>query len=124
MKDGIFSFGPPWRRLVIDARRGLIRAGFRRKVKLDDVRSLQVLEHVNAFEVDQLLNLHPDVQKQPRAAELWAELKSGERVLLGEAPQAGLLIHALAPLAAARQLPLVTERGGPVHGSERAPKAT
>src|SRR5438309_11434960 len=101
MSDAI-KLGPLWNRTVFDPDARVIKYRMRSVANWDEVKRLRVREIITRLEEEQLLNVHPEVQKYRRPAELWIDLKDGTSIRAGEAEAAGLLLEALAP--AARQM--------------------
>ena len=102
--------GPLWNRLVFDVRARAVKRRGLSLAKFEDIKSLRVREYINREEEEQLLNAHPDVQKKPRGAELWAEMKSGESLLVAALDQCGLLLAQASQVARLLSVPLSTER--------------
>ena len=63
-------------------------------------------EYIDLFEEEQQLDIHPEVQKAPRAAELWVDTKDGHEVRVGKAEQAGLLLASVGQAAQLIGVPL------------------
>jgi len=102
--------GPLWNRTVFDARARAVKRRGRSLAQFDDIKSLQVREYINRDEEEQLLNAHPEVRKKPRGAELWAEMKSGQNLLVASLDQAGLLLQQASQAARLLSVPISTER--------------
>jgi hypothetical protein len=104
------KLGPLWNRVTFDAAAGVVKHRGRTVARFDEIAALKVVEYIATYEQEQLLNLHPEVQKSPRNAELWLELKSGKQVMTTSMEQAGLLLAAVAPLTGSWKVPIKTER--------------
>jgi hypothetical protein len=102
--------GPLWNRTVFNARGRAVKRRGLSLAQFDDIKSLKVREYINRDEEEQLLNAHPEVQKKPREAELWAEMKSGQTLLLASLDQAGLLLQQASQAARLLSVPISTER--------------
>lgn len=102
--------GPLWNRTVFDARARAVKRRGLSLAQFDEIKSLQVREYINRDEEEQLLNAHPEVQKKPRGAELWAEMKSGQSLLVASLDQAGLLLQQASQAARLLSVPISTER--------------
>src|SRR6266849_6462584 len=102
--------GPLWNRTVFDARARAVKRRGLSLAQFDDIKSLRVRETINRDEEEQLHNAHPDVQKKPREAELWAEMKSGQTLLLASLDRAGLLLQQASQAARLLSVPISTER--------------
>jgi hypothetical protein len=85
----------------VDPKARVVKVRFRPVCRFDDVKQLRLVEYFNALEEEQLLNRNPDVQKQRRGAELYADLKSGGQVRLAALDQAGLLLQQAMAIAEA-----------------------
>src|SRR4051794_15197348 len=104
------KLGPLWNRVTFDPTAGVVKHRGRTVARFDEVAALKVVEYIAAYEQEQLLNLHPEVQKAPRGAELWLELKNGKQVMTATMEQAGLLLAAVQPLSGSWKVPIKTER--------------
>ncbi len=104
------KLGPPWDRVVIDPTHKVIKHRMRNVARFDDLKRLRVRELITPFEEEQLLNLHPEVQKDRRPAELWVDRKDGQSLKVAEVEQAGLLLAALAEVASELKVPIEAER--------------
>src|SRR5438309_4600062 len=109
MSDAI-KLGPLWNRTVFDPDARVIKYRMRSVARWDDVKRLRVREIITRLEEEQLLNVHPEVQKDRRPAELWVDLKDGSSVRAGEGEQAGLLLSSVAVAARLMRVPLQSER--------------
>jgi len=103
------KLGPLWNRVVFDADGRVVKLRGK-KVRFEEVVALKVVEYIATYEEEQLLNLHPEVQKAHRNAELWLELRDGKEVLATSMEQAGLLLNAVTPATATLKVPIKTER--------------
>jgi len=106
----VVKVGPPWSRAVFDGAARAVKFRFRSVGRFEDVKQLRLREYINPFEEEQLLNSHPEVQKAPRSAELWLDLKDGRGIHVGSAVQAGLLLMDASSAAALMGVPIVSER--------------
>ncbi len=113
--NGAMKIGPPWNRTVFDPANRRVRhrdhwnwAG--RTCNFDDIRGLVVREYIARDEEEQLLNIHPEVQKRPRDAELWVEMKDGSRWFAASLDRAGLLLEFAHQAAALIGVPVQAER--------------
>jgi len=104
------KFGPLWNRSVFDPDARVIKRGVRTVCRFEDIQRLRLREYYNRDEEEQLFNLHPEVQKRPRDAELWVDMKSGEPVCAATLDQAGLLLEYASELARWAGAPITTER--------------
>jgi hypothetical protein len=104
------KFGPLFDRAVFDGDARSIKHRLRTIGRFEDVKQLRLREYINPIEEEQLLNKHPEVQKQPRGAELWVDFKEGRPARVATAEQAGLLLMAAGDAAALVGVPLVSER--------------
>ena len=104
------KFGPLWSRTVFDPVGRVIRYRMRTLARFDEVKQLRVFEFITRTEEEQLLNLHPEVQKDRRPAELWVDTKDGRSLRAGEAEQAGLLLSTVADAARQLGVPVQSER--------------
>jgi len=109
MGDAI-KFGPLWNRTGFDPDARGIKYRMRAVARWDEVKRLRVREIITRLEEEQLLNAHPEVQKDRRPAELWVDLKDGKSVRAGEAEAAGLLLSAIADAAKQMGVPIESER--------------
>ena len=103
------KWGPLWDRTVFDPQSRVVKHRLTR-IRFDDVKQLRVREYIDLFEEEQLLNIHPEVQKAPRAAELWVDTKDGRERLVGKAERAGLLLASMGEAAGLIGVPLTSER--------------
>lgn len=118
----VIKLGPPWA-TVVDAKAKVVKQRFRPVCRFDDVKQLRLVEYFSVLEEEQLLNLNPDVQKNRREAELYADLKSGGPIRLAVLDQAGLLLQqAMAIAAAMGGVPVVTERSHLDPSAAQAPR--
>ena len=76
----------------------------------DEVKGLVLREYIARDEEEQLLNQHPEVQKLPRDAELWVEIKDGPRRLVATLDRAGLLLKIANDAAGLLGVPVQAER--------------
>jgi hypothetical protein len=104
------KFGPLWNRSVFDPNARVIKRGVRSICRFEDIQRLRLREHFNRDEEEQLLNLHPEVQKRPRDAELWVDMKNSESVCAATLDRAGLLLEYASELARWAGVPITTER--------------
>jgi hypothetical protein len=104
------KFGPLFDRAVFDGDSRIIKHRLRTVARFDDVKQLRLREYINPLEEEQLLNMHPEVQKQPRGAELWVDFNGGRSARVATADQAGLLLMAAGDAAALVGVPLISER--------------
>lgn len=118
------KIGPFWDRAEFDVEARVVKRRFRTVARFDEVKQLRLKEFVNTYEQEQLLNKHPDVEKQPRTAELYVDTKEGRSVLLGVADQAGLLLAQTQEAATAMGVPVVMERSDLAIGQERIHRLT
>jgi hypothetical protein len=100
------KLGPLWNRVTFDSGARVVKLRGKTLARYDDILALRVVELIGDHEEQQLLNVHPDVQKAPRSAELWLDLKDGRKLRTAELEQVGLLLEAVAPTG----LPVTTER--------------
>jgi hypothetical protein len=115
MKNGTPSsapikLGPLWDRTLFDLERRQVRRRFRTVCHFDEIEALRVREYINRDEEEQLLNLHPEVQKAPRDAELWIEMKDGRSLCVASLDRAGLLLQQAAEIGQQINVPVQTER--------------
>jgi hypothetical protein len=106
----VIKIGPLWNRTVFDPSGRVIKYRMRSVARFDDVKSLRLREFITQVEEEQLLNAHPEVQKDRRSAELWVDTKDGRSVRAGESEQAGLLLSALSEAARLMGVPIISER--------------
>jgi hypothetical protein len=106
----LIKIGPLWNRTVFDPSGRVIKYRMRSVARFDDVKSLRLREFITQVEEEQLLNAHPEVQKDRRSAELWVDTKDGRSVRAGESEQAGLLLSALSEAARLMGVPIISER--------------
>src|SRR5262249_48399268 len=118
MTPGVIKFGPLWNRVVLNPSQKLIRRRGRTLCKFEEVTGMRLREYINRDEVEQLLNLHPDVQKRHRDAELWVDTRNGS-LCLEVLDQAGLLLEKGAEAAQLMGVPISTERVQLVTASRR-----
>ncbi len=104
------KLGPLWDRTVFDPSARVIKYRMRSVARYDDVKQLRLREYITRVEEEQLLNAHPEVQKDRRPAELWIDTKDGRSIRAGESEQAGLLLAELAEPARQLGVPIVSER--------------
>ena len=104
------KFGPVWNRTEFDPAARVIKYRLRSIARYDDVKQLRVLEFITRTEEEQLLNMHPEVQKDRRPAELWVDLKNGTSVRAGEMEQAGLMLASISDAAQQMGVSIVSER--------------
>lgn len=121
MSDPI-KFGPMWNRAVIDPNARAVKFRGRTICRFEDVAGLRLVELITSFEEEQLLNKHPDVEKQPREAELWVDAKSGAQHRIASAESTGLLLEDAVRAATELNVPLKTQRALIETQSFRAPK--
>ncbi len=110
LANGAIKIGPLWNRTVFDATSRLVKHRGRRICSFDEVKGLVLREYIARDEEEQLLNLHPEVQKLPRDAELWLEIKGGPRRLVATLDRAGLLLKLANDAAGLLGVPVQTER--------------
>jgi hypothetical protein len=104
------KLGPLWNRTVFSPDARAVKRMGRTLCRFDEVRQLRLTEFFAAYEEEQLLNVHPDVEKSQREAELWADLKDGRAALLGTLESGGLLLASASAAAKLIGVPLVSER--------------
>ncbi len=104
------KIGPLWNRTVFSADARAVKRMGRTLCRFDELRQLRVLEYIAAYEEEQLLNAHPEVEKAQRESELWGDLKDGRAVLLAKEERGGLLLAAATGGAKLAGVPVVTER--------------
>ena len=104
------KLGPLWDRAVFDADARAVKYRFRTLCRFEDVRQLRLREYINPFEEEQLLNLHPEVEKERRDAELWLDLKDQRSMRVAAAEQGGLMLIPASEAARMVGVPLVSER--------------
>jgi hypothetical protein len=109
MSDAI-KIGPLWNRTVFDPSARTIKFRMRPVARWDEVKQFRIRELITIHEEEQLLNAHPDVQKDRRPAELWLDLKDGKAVQAGESEGAGLLLAALSDVSRQLGVPIMSER--------------
>ncbi len=122
MKNGklvseAIKIGPLWNRTVFDPEARVVKRRdptlpirYRTVCRFEDIQVLRIREYINRDEEEQLLNLHPEVQKAPRDAELWLDLRDGKSVHLTSVDRAGLLLQQAAEIAQQLNVPVQTER--------------
>jgi len=110
LANGAIKIGPLWNRTVFDATHRLVKQRGRRICSFDEVKGLVLREYIARDEEEQLLNLHPEVQKRPRDAELWVEIKDGPRRLVATLDRAGLLLKLANDAAGLLGVPVSAER--------------
>ncbi len=91
--NGVVKIGPLWNRAVIDPANRVVKQRGRKICSFEDVQGLVLREYIARDEEEQLLNIHPEVQKLPRDAELWLQTKDGSRRFLVSLDRAGLLLQ-------------------------------
>ncbi len=104
------KFGPLWNRTEFDPTGRVIKYRLRSIARYDDVKQLRVREFITRTEEEQLLNMHPEVQKDRRPAELWVDLKDGNSVRAGEMEQAGLMLASISEAAQQIGVSIISER--------------
>jgi len=110
LANGAIKIGPLWNRTVFDPTHRLVKQRGRRICTFDEVKGLVLREYIAPDEEEQLLNLHPEVQKRPRDAELWVEIKEGPRRLVATLDRAGLLLKLANDAAGLLDVPVRAER--------------
>ena len=110
LANGVIKIGPLWNRTVFDPTRRLVKHRGRRICSFDEVKGLVLREYIARDEEEQLLNQHPEVQKLPRDAELWVEIKDGPRRLVATLDRAGLLLKLANDAAGLLGVPVQAER--------------
>ncbi len=108
--NGAIKIGPLWNRTVFDATSRLVKNRGRRICSFDEVKGLVLREYIARDEEEQLFNLHPEVQKRPRDAELWVEIKDGPRRLVATLDRAGVLLKLAHDAAGLLGVPVQAER--------------
>ena len=101
--------GPPWDRAVFDGTARKLKYRFK-SYGFEQILQLRLREYIAPFEEEQLLNLHPEVQKAPRGAELWVDFTDKRALRVGKAEQAGLLLMDAAEAARTAGVPMISER--------------
>jgi hypothetical protein len=104
------KLGPIWNRVVFDGDTRTVKRRMRTVCHFEQVKQLRLLEYIAPLEEEQLLNIHPEIQKAPRDAELWVDLKPEGSAKVGAAEQAGRLLVEAGDAAALVGVPLVSER--------------
>lgn len=104
------KLGPLWNRSVFDPNRRCIKRGMRTVCRFEEVERLRLREYFNREEEEQLFNLHPEVQKKPRDAELWVDRKDGTSTCAATLDRAGLLLQYASEVADWMGVPISTER--------------
>jgi hypothetical protein len=104
------KFGPLFDRAVFDGDARTIKHRLRTVGRFEDVKQLRLREYINPIEEEQLLNAHPDVEKERRDAELWVDFKDKEPARVASAEHTGLLLMPAGEAAALVGVPLVSER--------------
>jgi hypothetical protein len=104
------KLGPLWNRSVFDPNARRIKRGLRTVCRFEEVERLRLREYFNPEEEEQLFNLHPEVQKRPRDAELWIDRKDGKSVCAATLDRAGLLLQYASEVAGWIGVPISTER--------------
>lgn len=110
LANGVIDIGPLWNRAVFDSNKRLVKCRGRKICTFDEIQGLILREYIARDEEEQLLNLHPEVQKRPRDAELWVETKDGSRRLVAMLERAGLLLNFANQAAALLGVPIRAER--------------
>ena len=108
--NGVVKIGPLWNRAVIDPANRVVKQRGRKVCSFEDIEGLVLREYIARDEEEQLLNVHPEVQKLPRDAELWLRTKDGGRRLLASLDRAGLLLQFANEAAALIGVSVQTER--------------
>jgi hypothetical protein len=114
--------GPFFGRIVFNLKKRKVKRRGRTLARFEDVARFRLVEYLTPYE--ELMGINPEVQKRPRPAELWLDLKDGTSHLLLESEQAGLLLAEVGPVTGEAGLPLESVRlplGGP---SDRSKGAT
>ncbi len=104
------KIGPLWNRTVVSADARAVKRMGRTLCRFEDVKQLRVAEIYSAYEEEQLLNAHPEVEKAERETELYADLRDGGAVLLATMERGGLLLAAASDAAKLIGVPVVSER--------------
>ncbi len=104
------KLGPLWDRSVFDPKARRIKRRMRTVCRFEDVERLRLREYFNRDEEEQLFNLHPEVQKKPRDAELWVDRKDGTSACVATLDRAGLLLEYASEVAGWIGVPITTER--------------
>jgi hypothetical protein len=104
------KLGPLWNRSVFDPTARRIKRGMRTVCRFEEVERLRLREYFNRDEEEQLFNMHPEVQKKPRDAELWVDRKDGSPACVATLDRAGLLLHYASEIASWIGVPISTER--------------
>lgn len=91
--NGVVKIGPLWNRAVIDPANRVVKQRGRKVCSFEEIQGLVLREYIARDEEEQLLNVHPEVQKRPRDAELWLQTKDGGRRFLVSLDRAGLLLQ-------------------------------
>ena len=108
--NGVVKIGPLWNRAVIDPANRVVKQRGRKICSFEDVQGLVLREYIARDEEEQLHNVHPEVQKLPRDAELWVQTKDGGRRCLASLDRAGLLLQFANEAAALIGVSVQTER--------------
>jgi hypothetical protein len=106
----VIKIGNPLERVVFDGGKRAVRYKFLKSIPYDQVKQIRLCEVITAYEQEQLLNLHPEVEKEIRDAELWLDLKNGQKEHLGTYEQAGLLLSQVAEAARQMNVQIISER--------------
>jgi len=108
--NGVVKIGPLWNRAVIDPANRVVKQRGRKVCSFEEIQGLILREYIARDEEEQLLNVHPEVQKRPRDAELWLQTKDGGRRFLVTLDRAGLLLQFANEAAALIGVSVQTER--------------
>jgi hypothetical protein len=104
------KLGPLWNRTLFDPATKQVKRRGRTLCRFEEIKGLRIREYINRDEEEQLLNLHPEVQKAPRDAELWIDTKDGRSLCVATLDRAGLLLQHAAEIAQHVNVPVQTER--------------
>jgi hypothetical protein len=104
------KMGPLWDRAVFDSEARAVKHRMRTVARFEDVKALRLLEYIAPFEEEQLLNAHPEVEKERRSVELWLDLKDDRSIRVATAPQGGLLLVGANDAGRMIGVPVVSER--------------
>src|SRR6516225_9174960 len=110
LANGVVKIGPLWNRAVFDPASRVVKRRGRKVCSFEEVKGLLLREYIARDEEEQLLNAHPEVQKRPRDAELWIEIKDGPRRLVATLDRAGLLLKLANDAAGLLDVPVRAER--------------
>jgi len=108
--DAPIKLGPLWNRTLFDPANKQVKRRGRTICRFEEIKALRIREYINRDEEEQLLNLHPEVQKAPRDAELWIDTKDGRSLCVATLDRAGLLLQQAAEIAQHVNVPVQTER--------------